>query len=121
MAQEQKPQDQQMADEPVQESIRDERRAARLEQARGPVRPERVRVLPANDQLRKLLKHPASGGFPPQGGSTEWPNDQFTKRRLRDGDITIEEVAPEVQQRAKEPEPKEAKATRNQPPTPSTS
>jgi hypothetical protein len=49
-----------------------------------------VRVLPANEELRKLLRHPNGTGFRPTG-SIEWPDDRFTHRRLRDGDITIEE------------------------------
>jgi hypothetical protein len=110
-----------MADEPVQESMREQRRADRLQQARGTVTPERVRVLPRDEAFRKSHRNVVGHANFPEQGSVEWPFDQFTKRRLRDGDITIEAVAPEVQQRAKEPEPKEAKATRNQPPTPSTS
>jgi len=110
-----------MADDDVTlESRRDERRAQRLQQARGPVRPGRVRVLPRDEAVRKshrnVVGHP---NFPAQG-SIEWPYDQFTKRRLRDGDITLEKPAPQ-QTENREPEPKEPRATRNQPPTPSTS
>jgi len=107
-----------MADEPTRESAREQRRADRAEAVRANA-PTRVRVLPANDQLRKILKHPASGGFLAEG-STEWPLDQFTKRRLRDGDITLEE-APAVEGRrveSREPAPKEAQAVKptNEPP-----
>jgi hypothetical protein len=49
-----------------------------------------VRVSPANDTMRRLLKHPRAGGFGKEG-SVEWPDDRFTKRRLNDGDITREE------------------------------
>jgi hypothetical protein len=49
-----------------------------------------VRVLPKNDQIRKYIKHPRTRvGFPAEG-SAEWPNDTFTKRRVIDGDVTIE-------------------------------
>jgi hypothetical protein len=49
-----------------------------------------VRVLPRNDQIRKYIKHPRTRvGFPAEG-SAEWPNDAFTKRRIIDGDVTIE-------------------------------
>jgi hypothetical protein len=51
-----------------------------------------VRVVPTNENLRKYLKHPTRGGFLAEG-SAEWPNDQFTRRRIKEGDITIEETA----------------------------
>jgi hypothetical protein len=50
-----------------------------------------VRVLPKNEAIRKGIKHwPSKVGFPKEG-SAEWPFDTFTKRRIRDGDVTIEE------------------------------
>jgi hypothetical protein len=48
-----------------------------------------VRVTPANDTMRRLLKHPRAGGFPKEGAA-EWPDDRFTKRRIADGDIKAE-------------------------------
>jgi hypothetical protein len=49
-----------------------------------------VRVLPRSDAIRKYIKHPKTRvGFPAEG-SAEWPNDAFTKRRIIDGDISIE-------------------------------
>jgi hypothetical protein len=50
-----------------------------------------VRVVPKNDQLRKYLKHPSRGALNAEG-STEWPNDQFTRRRIKAGDVTVEEA-----------------------------
>jgi hypothetical protein len=47
-----------------------------------------VKVTPKTDVLRKLLKHPRAGGFP-KDGAAEWPDDSFTQRRERDGDITV--------------------------------
>ena len=35
-----------------------------------------VRVTPANDDMRRVLKHPRAGGFP-TSGSVEWPDDRF--------------------------------------------
>jgi hypothetical protein len=52
-----------------------------------------IRVVPANDDGRRLLKHPRSGGFPAEGGA-EWPDDRFTKRRLADGSVTREAPEP---------------------------
>jgi hypothetical protein len=49
-----------------------------------------LRVEPANDTMRRLLKHPHGGGFR-SSGSIEWPDDTFTRRRLRDGDIKLVE------------------------------
>lgn len=50
----------------------------------------RVRVVPRDDKIREAIKHPTGIKFGADGAA-EWPFDQFTKRRLRDGDITIEE------------------------------
>jgi hypothetical protein len=47
-------------------------------------------VTPTSDDVRRLVKHPKAGGFQAEGGA-EWPNDSFTARRVRDGDVTIEE------------------------------
>ena len=56
-----------------------------------------VRVVPRTDDIRKYLKHPATRvGFLAEGAS-EWPNDQFTRRRIADGDISIERAKPEPQ------------------------
>ena len=53
----------------------------------------RVRVLPKNDDVRRTMAHGATGArFPQGGGSVEWPDDQFTKRRVRDGDVIIEQA-----------------------------
>jgi hypothetical protein len=58
-------------------------RAARVHQMK--VRPG-IRVEPANDDMRRLLVHPRVGHFRKEG-SMEWPDDSFTHRRLRDGDV----------------------------------
>lgn len=48
-----------------------------------------VRVVPNDDAMRRLLKHPAAGGFRAQGAAN-WPNDRYTKRRLEEGSIKLE-------------------------------
>ena len=52
---------------------------------------QRVRVWPANEDIRKYIKHPSRRiGF--RGSvseSVEWPNDQFTKRRVADGTVLL--------------------------------
>ncbi|WP_063685537.1 hypothetical protein [Bradyrhizobium stylosanthis] len=72
-------------------SLRGLRMNERLEKMREASKAQKtVRVAPANDAMRRLLKHPHAGGFPKEGGA-EWPDDRFTKRRIADGDITREE------------------------------
>ena len=63
----------------------------------------RVRVTCERDDIRKMLRHPANGkGFPEGGGSVEWPNDAFTKRRLRDNDIQLADKNQDVNKPASE-------------------
>jgi hypothetical protein len=71
-------------------SLRGLRQRERLEKLREAL-PPGIRVAPANDIMRKLLKHPHGGGFHKEG-SVEWPNDRFTKRRLADGSVTREDA-----------------------------
>jgi len=54
-----------------------------------------MKVWPRDDNMRKFLFHPVTKiRFPKEGGGpAEWPDDQFTRRRIRDGDVTIEESA----------------------------
>ena len=52
-----------------------------------------VEVMPANDTIRKLIKHPVSGGFSGNNGAGHWLDDNFTWRRIADGDVTL--VKPE--------------------------
>jgi len=47
---------------------------------------KRVRVEPANDDLRAVLKHPSGIRFHATG-SVEWPLDRFTRRRIADGSV----------------------------------
>ena len=43
-----------------------------------------IAVWPVREGMN--LAHPVAGALPDSGG--DWPADQFTFRRLRDGDIT---------------------------------
>jgi hypothetical protein len=52
-------------------------------------KPVGIRIVPAKEEYRAVLKHPTGGGFPATG-SKEWPDDRFTKRRLADGSVTHE-------------------------------
>ncbi|MGB8964746.1 MAG: hypothetical protein WCB99_03800 [Candidatus Cybelea sp.] len=50
--------------------------------------PDMVRCDPKNDLMREIFKHPNGTVF--RGfGAIELPNDVFTQRRLRDGDIVL--------------------------------
>jgi hypothetical protein len=49
-----------------------------------------VRVVATSDALRRVLVHP-SGRKLRATGSTEWPMDKFTARRLAEGSIKIED------------------------------
>jgi hypothetical protein len=53
-------------------------------------KPPRVRVLPTNEDMRRFIKHPSGLRFPEQG-SVEWPLDKFTRKRIAEGDITVED------------------------------
>jgi hypothetical protein len=45
-----------------------------------------------NQNVLKYLKHPVSKtGFRDANAYAIWPDDSFTARRIRDGDVTIED------------------------------
>lgn len=46
-----------------------------------------MKVYAANKDMVRLLKHPIAGGFTDMDTAVDWPDDSFTYRRLRDGDI----------------------------------
>lgn len=50
-----------------------------------------VKVLPKNDAMRRLLKHPSNNVAFREEGPMEWPDDSFTHRRIQDGDVTVVE------------------------------
>jgi hypothetical protein len=77
-----------------QQTERQKRIAARQERLRSRLQPPpAVRVEPANDDLRRVLRHPRGLGFA-ETGSIEWPLDRFTKRRIADGSITVAADSP---------------------------
>jgi hypothetical protein len=69
--------------------VRGQRMRQRMERLRAATRPG-IRVVPSNEKMRRLLRHPHAGGFRAEGAA-DWPNDRFTKRRLADGSIKREE------------------------------
>jgi len=52
----------------------------------------RVRVEPASEELRRVLRHPNGMAFRKEG-SVEWPMDRFTRRRIAEGSIKVVESA----------------------------
>ena len=71
-------------------SARKQAQLDRLERVAAGRRRPGIRVVPANDDLRRVLKHPNGMGFRPEG-SVEWPDDKFTRKRIAEGSVTVEE------------------------------
>lgn len=88
-------------------SLRGLRIKERLEKMRETA-PPGVRVVPANDDVRKLMGHPKVGRFPNEGG-TVWPNDRFTKRRIADGSVTVEKDEKPKPDEQEKPQPDQQK------------
>ena len=84
-----KPQVQAAMVAPAPVDVRAQARKDRLAHIRAMAPDQTVRVNPRNDNMRKLLRHPLRGRGFPSTGSVEWPLDTFTRRRLRDGDVTL--------------------------------
>jgi hypothetical protein len=65
-----------------------------------------VRVYAKNDVLAKALKHPISKiGFRDTNTAANWPDDAFTKRRIRDGDVLTEESKKSTKDKDKQSRP----------------
>jgi len=79
-----------MAEAATKVSLRGQRRRERLATLKA-ARPQGgVRVVPTDEKYRRL-KHPNGVGFRAEG-SIEWPNDRFTRRRIAEGVIKVEEA-----------------------------
>ena len=105
-----------MTDQDKHDDPRSQQIAARKKRMRelSPPLP-RVRVTPRDDDMRRVLRHPTGVKFPSGGGSAEWPLDQFTRRRLKDGS-----VAHEQPQGEQPPDEARTRRTRSPQPEPST-
>jgi hypothetical protein len=75
---------------------------ARLEAIRKSMEMPRVRVTPANEDIRRVLRHPHGMPFR-ETGSVEWPLDKFTQKRINEGAITAEPVNAEKPAHADKP------------------
>jgi hypothetical protein len=49
-----------------------------------------IGVWPRDDDIRRFLTHPMGQGFQNYPEATPWPHDQFTMRRIIDGDVLTE-------------------------------
>jgi hypothetical protein len=49
--------------------------------------PTTIDVVAKDDEMRAALKHPSGARFSKHPNGTPWPLDQFTYRRLQDGDV----------------------------------
>ncbi len=50
-----------------------------------------MKVWAATEEKRKFLRHPSGVRFREDiSRGVEWPDDQFTKRRIRDGDVVTQ-------------------------------
>jgi hypothetical protein len=58
-----------------------------------------VRVEPTTEEYRRYLKHEPDGRAFRATGSAEWPNDNFTQRRIADGSVRIVEQVEDRQER----------------------
>jgi len=70
-----------------------------------------MKVIPKDDTIRNLIRHPIAGAFRSEG-SSDWPDDTFTARRIADGDITVEEEAPPEGDAVKKEEEKSDRKSR---------
>jgi hypothetical protein len=59
-----------------------------------------VKVYALKDNVKRDIKYPTGQiGFD-ENGESDWPMDQFTQRRIRDGDISLEPPQKRVEQKA---------------------
>jgi hypothetical protein len=66
-----------------------EARLARLKVIDGP--PKTIKVYPATEGMRASLRHASGVRFRDTiGQSVDWPNDNFTTRRIAEGSVLLE-------------------------------
>jgi hypothetical protein len=54
-----------------------------------------MKVWPKNDEIRRVIYHPTGNIHFPAEGPSDWPEDQYTARRIRDGDVTASDPGAE--------------------------
>ena len=88
-------------------SLQWKRRQERLRRVNAAKGVRRVRVNPRDETIRRDIRHMPGGIRFPATGSVEWPLDQFTKKLLRAGAVTIAED----QQQQRKPAPTHHRST----------
>ncbi|HEY2678640.1 MAG TPA: hypothetical protein VGI65_16835 [Steroidobacteraceae bacterium] len=83
-------------------ATRNTAKQARLQAIRKSKEIPRVHVLPANEDIRRVLKHPRGMAFR-STGPVDWPLDKYTQRRIADGSVTV------VEEKKSEPQPQPPK------------
>jgi hypothetical protein len=53
-----------------------------------------MKVYALKENVRKYIHHPKGGYRFDQNGEADWPDDQFTQRRIIDGDISLTPPTP---------------------------
>lgn len=99
-------------------SLRMQRREERMKLARKLTEVTRVRVSPANERMRRVIRHPRFGGFR-SSGSIELPLDTWLKRRIKEGSVVLES-AQQARKRQEARQAPRATATSKPATTPST-
>lgn len=79
---------------PPEKSFRWKRRQERIARVKAASAIPRVRVIPRDDEMRGALRHPSGIAFLEEG-SIEWPLDNFTRRRIAEGVVSIENPEPQ--------------------------
>ena len=80
--------------------------ADRLRRQTDLTRPQSVRVVATQEKYRRHVKHGVSGQrfLPDINSSVEWPNDNFTYRRLKEGSVRLADDQGNQPERAQSPQ-----------------
>jgi len=86
---------------------RDKARRDRMKAFRDAAAAPMVKVVPTKPEYIGPLRHGTTGvGWKEGGEAVLWPLDQFTRRRIRDGSITVEEDKPKEEKEDKPAKPR---------------
>jgi hypothetical protein len=82
-------------------SVRKQRQLMRMAMVKQGKEVARVRIAPCNETARANIKHPRAGAFR-STGNNEWPDDTFTRRRIREGTVKLEAARDRSQEKPTE-------------------
>jgi len=69
------------------------------------------KVYALKDNVKKFIFHPSGRIKFNDAGEAEWPLDQFTQRRIKDGDVSLQPPTKQVGQQHPTPRKSEAKTS----------